>query len=558
VLKAIATGSDSFRKIREGNFYYIDKSLFIRDFLDYRKEVSLITRPRRFGKTLGMTMLRDFFDITQESASIFEGLAIMDTDYGSRLNSTPVIFLTLKGCKGSTYKKMQKSVGKQMFKEYDRYHQILKSSSFDESLSAYRQFFNIYEMLDASKSGKGKINEDLLEESLAHLMEVLYTFYGIKPIVIIDEYDQPIMTAHQNGYREEMTEFFVAFLGEAFKGNDYLEQAVLTGIQRVAKESIFSQLNNLTIYTTLDSEYATYFGLTDFEVEKALADYNITIKLEAVKTYYDGYLFGGKHHIYNPWSILSFLGRKVLKSYWINTSTNNLIRQLISEGGSEFRESFDCLIKEGEMEVGINMEASFLELDSPATLWGLLVNAGYLTVSDDIDDYFKRVKIPNFEVKKEFINIVSYVTRLSDLHLHSMFKGLAESDMERFLESYQRLTDQYMSFRHIRKEYAPHSFLLGLSASAGGYYEVSSERESGDGFADIIFKSRDIGLRSHIIIEMKQVNGEQNIENALDEALLQIKTKRYDANLIGNILHVGIVHDGKKSYGKYDGPHLRK
>jgi len=438
--KSIATGTDSFRKIREGDFYYIDKSLFIQDFLQDKKEVTLITRPRRFGKTLGMTMLRDFLDINQDSRAIFEGLAIMETEVANCLNSAPVIYLTLKDCRGTSYPSMLGAIASQLFNVYDPFKTIFDQSKVDRNLSAYRRFYQVYEILENESFTEHEIR--LLAESLVRLTKSLHAFYQAKPFVLIDEYDQPIMRAHEKGYREPITDFFVAFFGEAFKGNDDVAQGLLTGIQRVAKESIFSQLNNLTVYTILDRKYATSFGLTEGEVTKALSDYEVEPKLEEVKAYYDGYIFGGKHHIFNPWSILSFLSRNVLKSYWINTSTNMLIRQLITEGNLEFREDFDRLLKKGEIEVGINLEASFLELNSSSTLWGLLVNAGYLTVSEDIDDYFKIVRVPNFEVNKEFINIVSHITKFSDLHLHSMFKGLAERDIERFLNSYQKLTDQ--------------------------------------------------------------------------------------------------------------------
>jgi len=368
-------GLDDFRKLREHELgcYYVDKSLMIKDFIQYGNFVTLITRPRRFGKTLNMTMIRDFFDITQDSHEIFAGLAIMDTPYVSKMNSAPVISLSLKGCTGNSVDKLQNSIANEVRKEYLKYQDILKD--VDRTKFAYEIYFSTLESLK-NKS----IAETELKYSLAYLLEALYTFYGVNPILLIDEYDNPIIEAHQKGFRREFTSFYASFLTHALKGNPYLGQALLTGIQCVVKESIYSKLNNIIVYNVLDSHYSPYFGLTADETMKLLEYYHLELT-EAVKKRYDGYLFGGIE-MFNPWSILSYANEKVLKNYWLKTSTNALIKESVLEANKQFHRSFERLIKSGQVNVTLNLEASFAELPQNDTLWGLFVNAGYLTVTN--------------------------------------------------------------------------------------------------------------------------------------------------------------------------------
>ena len=398
--KLLPIGQDDFRMIRESEkeSYYVDKTLLIKDFLDYSNPVTLITRPRRFGKTLNMTMIRDFFDITADSHHIFSGLRVMDTEYADRMNAKPVISLSFKGASGSTLEALMASVAKEVLKEYVKYESRFKD--VDKEVWVYESFFKTLKSLKEET-----ISETNLKYSLSSLLEALHTFYHVRPILLIDEYDNPIIEAHMRGFRTDFTEFYASFLTHALKGNPHLGQALLTGIQRVAKESIFSKLNNLVVCTVLSKKYAPYFGLTESETTALLEYYDLQLN-EGVKAYYDGYCFAGID-IYNPWSILSYADEKDLKPYWLNTSTNGLIRELVPHGDEYFSKEFEVLIKEGQVEVYMNLTASFFEIEEAETLWGLLVNSGYLTVVEDLGNREYILRIPNEEVKEEFKALVA-------------------------------------------------------------------------------------------------------------------------------------------------------
>ncbi|MCL1990911.1 MAG: AAA family ATPase [Defluviitaleaceae bacterium] len=407
----LPTGIDDFRELREKNKYYVDKTLMIRDFIQYDDKVALITRPRRFGKTLNMTMLREFFDLNKDSKEIFEGLAIMETEYARLINTKPVIYLTFKNCSGANMDDLKDSLASQMIKEYDRFATEFKDKVDSERL-AYFAFYETYsalkQVLKARPKNERKISQvdtHIFKRSLTTLIQAVSTFYDQHPILLIDEYDQPLINAHDENFREEFSKrIYADFLGEALKGNGYLGQNVLTGIQRVAKESIFSKLNNFVVYTVLDEMYAPYFGLTEVETKEALEQAELVLT-DDVKRYYDGYVMGGIG-IYNPWSILTYMLKKKLEPYWVNTSTNGLIKEAIPKADKGFHENFERLIRDKEVRISSNLEASFVELATPQTLWGLLINSGYLTVTKVFLSGATRVKIPNQEVKKEFREIV--------------------------------------------------------------------------------------------------------------------------------------------------------
>ena len=535
----LAIGIDDFREIREQGYYYVDKTLMIKDFLMYKNKVALITRPRRFGKTLNMTMIRDFFDITQDSLSIFSGLAIMDTEYADRINSTPVISISFKGCSGTTVEAIRASVAMEILKEYVKYEVHLKE--VDREQWVYELFFKTLKSLKEET-----ISETNLKYSLSSLLEALHTFYGIRPIILIDEYDNPIIEAHRCGYRAEFTDFYASFLTHALKGNPHLGQALLTGIQRVAKESIFSKLNNPVICTVLDSEYACYFGLTEAETGELLEDYDLELN-EEVKAYYDGYCFAGID-IYNPWSILNYAQRKMLKPYWLKTSTNALITESVLEANHIFHRNFKKLIEHETVKVTLNLEASFAELPRADTLWGLFVNAGYLTVTD-VDYRLKRftVRIPNDEIVDEFKGIVSAHAKLSSDLLQEMLVALTEGEMEEFFEIYQQLVIESTSY-YDNKENAYHMLFLGMVIHLRDLYNITSNIESGHGRSDIIMESKD-ARRAHIVIEFKE--GE-DVEKLKDQALAQIQEKKYYTGLVGDILCLGISHNKKACQLAYE------
>jgi len=531
--KKIPVGMDSFEDIRSNGFCYVDKTKMIVDFISLQNKVSLITRPRRFGKTLNMSMLSEFFDITKNSNELFAGLEIMNSEYANRLNSVPVISLTFKNCSASTAEGMKHSLADSLIMEYMRYDDLL-SPFVDKEHNDYFHFFKILTLLK-----KGELPDNLLESSLMILTRAVSSFYNKKVLLLIDEYDQPLIKAHEKGFRDSFSSLYGNFLSQSLKGNPYLEQALLTGIQRVVKESIFSGLNNFIVYTVMDEMYASYFGLTTQETSEVLEYYDLELT-EDVKKYYNGYLFSGLE-IYNPWSILNYIMKKHLRAYWINTSTNALIKDSIAKADKDFLEDFEELILDGEVEVSANLETSFIELADKNSLWGLLVNSGYLTVTKEYLGNYIRLRIPNMEVKEEFRQIVASYTRLNENRLNEMFNCLFNAKMDKFLKVYQKLVYDYVSVYDI-KENGYHMLFLGMAISVSGFYDISSNIESGDGRPDIVLKSLQPEVRPHIIIEFKQ--GE-NLEKLKSEALEQIFDKNYFAKLSGEVLCVGIAHNKK-------------
>jgi len=548
----LPTGVDSFRRVRKDGYYYIDKTLMIRDFLDYKNVVTLITRPRRFGKTLNMTTLRDFFDIEQNSRDIFDGLAIMDTEHADQINSRPTLYFTFKSCSGTNVEALKVSIAHVVKEAYYTYAKLLREKlNMDDY--AYREFNHILksfvEMDTFVKDRPKQIDTDSLKRSLLVLIRTLADFYQKPVLLLIDEYDQPLLNAHESGFREQFSkEIYGDFLGDALKGNESLGQSLVTGIQRMAKESIFSKLNNISVYTVVDEIYAPYFGLTEIETQLTLEDNGLSLTDE-VKNYYDGYNFGGIE-VYNPWSILSYITKKRLDSYWINTSTNLLIRQLILNAKSSFKDDFEELIMDGTVETSANLEASFIELDTPATLWGLLINAGYMTIMEQFGLREYVVRIPNHEVKAEFRSIVELYINITEDQLTPLFSALFNKNMPRFLKLYRKLILNCVSFHDAPSdeenklaENSFHMLFLGMSMMASGMYRIKSNRETGDGRSDIVMTSLQPTERPHIIIEFKQ--GE-NLPKLAQVALDQIFENRYYAELTGKVLCIGIAHSKKR------------
>lgn len=420
-LKKLPIGNDEFREVCEQGYYYVDKSLMIKDFIEMGDKVALIARPRRFGKTINMTMLREFFDITKDSRSIFEGLAIMDTEYASQINTRPVIYFTFKNSKGATPEELTAQLKLAMQEEYSRYEKVLRGKT-DTSLFSTKKFYESYDLLMDQKSPSF-----YLSSALVDLTRVVYEFYNIRPILLIDEYDQPIMSSYEYGYHDQVGPFFSNFYGSAMKGNPALGQALLTGVQRVAKESIFSQFNNARVYTVLNKQYASYFGLTVSETRQLLSDYGLLLD-EDVKKKYDGYRFGGIE-LYNPWSILNYADTGVLDNYWINTSSNYLVRKALAAADRRFWEAFDTLASGEEISVWLTLETSYMERDSSYSLWGLLVNSGYLTALKRVDANTAVIKIPNDEVMSELQMLIAEISGVDGLDLQQMFDALLKKDM---------------------------------------------------------------------------------------------------------------------------------
>ena len=428
-----------------------------------------------------------------------------------------------------------------MLREYLAFGELLGSDVNRKSAD----YFIFYQTYDALL--EGSISDSMLSGSLAELTKAVSVFHGVKPILLIDEYDHLLIKSFEKGFRDKIVTAYKNFLGEALKSNEHLGRAILTGVQRVAKESIFSELNNFVVYTVLDKKYSSYFGLNTEETRQILAGYNMELNAD-VQRYYDGYLFGGVE-TYNPWSILSYVEKEELRPYWINTSTNVLIRESIKKADQFFHKSFEKLISDGEVDVSANLEASFLELKSTATLWGLLINSGYLTVSKQLTSGACRIRIPNSEVKGEFRQIVAIYTHLGSDTLDELFGALIDQDMDRFTVIYERLILELVSYHDTKDENSFHMLFLGMSISTSGMYKITSNIESDDGRHDIIMESLLPEIRPHIVIEFK--HGE-NLEELKHEALKQIKEKRYYGKLHGKVLCIGIAHYQKKCQLVYE------
>lgn len=392
--KTLPIGNDDFADVRKSGCYYVDKSLMIKDFLNMNDKVALVARPRRFGKTLNMTMLREFFDITKNSRELFEGLAIMNTEYADQMNSRPVIYLTFKDCKGATADELMFIIKQKLYQEYLRYEKLLRDKMVKDSFET-RDF---YEMMDILRNPEANHGQYAL--SIQLLTQFVKESYGIAPILLIDEYDQPIMSSYEYGYHDQLGPFFSNLYGSAMKGNPSLDQALITGVQRVAKESIFSQFNNPQVYTVIDKEYAPYFGLNETETKMLLHAYGLELD-QSVRRMYDGYQMGGIG-MYNPWSIINYAKKGRLENYWVKTSANFLVKNALKNADRNFWKIFEQLIEEQEKLVYITLDTSFAERASLYSLWGLLVNAGYLTVTKWVDAETSIVKIPNGEVMSEF------------------------------------------------------------------------------------------------------------------------------------------------------------
>lgn len=533
VKRILPIGNDDFRKLRENGSYYVDKTLMIKDFIEMKDEVTLIARPRRFGKTLNVTMLKEFFDIEKDSRDIFNGLAIMDTEYADQINSRPVIYFTFKNSKGTTVEELTAQLKLAMQEQYGYYEEKFRDKLNKNSFST-KKFYESYDLLMDQKSTHIYLSGVLLD-----LTRVVYEFYHIRPILLIDEYDQPIMSSYEYGYHNQLGPFFANLYGSAMKGNSSLGQALITGVQRVAKESIFSQFNNARVYTVMHKQYASYFGLTVGETEKLLTDYGLILD-ENVRMKYDGYRFGGVE-IYNPWSVLNYADIGSLDNYWINTSSNFLVKQALRTADKRFWEDFDQLASGKEISVWLTLETSYIERDSNYSLWGLLVNSGYLTALKRIDSNTAVVKIPNDEVMSEFQVLIAEISGVDGMDLQQMLSCLINKDMKRFFELYQDIVISCTSYMDA-KENAYHMLFLGMCITLRGTYKVTSNIEAGFGRSDITLEAL-MPAHSHVIIEFKQ--GE-DLERLREEALQQIIDNQYYTGLSGEVLCVGLAHDKKR------------
>ena len=537
--KRIPLGLQSYDKLKTGNYYVVDKSLMIQDFLLRGNEVTLITRPRRFGKTLNMSMMASFFDITKDSQELFKDTAIMKSEHASAMNQYPTIFLSFANAKNSK-QELTKAIKYQLRKEYDRHQQV-----FDREMSEFDadEYQKIRKTLLDTENGE----TDGLGNTLAFLIEKLEKHHGRKVMVFIDEYDTPFIEAHVNGFYDEVRSGLSSLLHNALKASTSLQHAMLTGIQRVAKENIFSDLNNLVVCTVKDREYAQYFGFTEEETKTMLEYYGLELN-EEVKAMYNGYRFGDEE-IYNPWSVLNYASRRALEPYWVNTSSNKMIRKAMEGRDLTFARGYEKLIETGRLETLVRMETSFFEVSSTDSLWGLFVNAGYLTIERVISAFRGRyvLRIPDQEVQQEFQDLTASYLNVSESYLSVMFDGLRYEERQQFEYSYADMLLSLPSYHDLKDENSYHVLFLGMCAWLSNEYDIISNREEGKGRCDIILKAKKEGLASYVL-EFKYLKeaDTERLEESAKEAVLQIKEKHYDAELQGRTILIGLAHAGKE------------
>lgn len=534
-MKRLAIGIDDFRKIIKEDCYYVDKTKFIADVLQDASNVKLFTRPRRFGKTLNMSMLKYFFDVreSEENRELFNGLDIEKSKYIDEQGKYPTILISLKSIKYETWEEsleQLKSLLSNLYNEFEYIRECLNESEIE--------LFN--DIWFKKENGE-------YANSLKNLTSFLYKYYKKEVILLIDEYDIPLITAHKYGYYDEIINFYKIFLGEALKTNQYLKMGVLTGIIRVIRTGIFSDLNNLKVYSILEKKYSEFFGFTEEEVKEALQFFDIEEELVNVKYWYDGYKFGDSE-LYNPWSIINFLDGRELKNYWVGTSENFLIKNILENSTSRTNEILEKLFNEEEVEEAITGTSDLSILMDSKEVWELLLFSGYLTVKEKIDEDIYSLKLPNMEIKKlfkkEFIN-VHFGISLFRKTMEAL-KSLKFNDFEKY---FQEIMLKSTSNWDTSKEAFYHGLSLGMLSYLDNDYYVTSNFEAGFGRYDVVLEPKNKNNRA-FILEFKVTDDENKLEKLSEEAIKQIEEKRYDINLksreIKEITFVGIVFYGKK------------
>ena len=527
----IGIGESDFKILRIKKDYYIDKTKYIKDIIDNRSKVLLITRPRRFGKTLNMSMLRYYFDCTKkDSKELFKGLKIMEQEekYTSKLGYYPCIYLTLKDAGLQSYELMIMQLRTLLMDIYYENRYLLEEA---EMAPGERNTFNKILLAEA--------NEIEIINGIKMLSKIMSTYYNKPVMLFLDEYDVPLQNAYVEGYYEECIKFFKTFYGITFKDNPYLEKTILTGVSRVAKESIFSGANNFHVYTVLDDEFSDDFGITEKEMDKIIDDFEIQDQKEEIKKWYDGYTIGNTEGIYNPWSILNYLTDKKLIPYWVNTSSNDLIK-LILKNSATVKEKIEQLLRDEEIEVPINLETVIVGIEkNEENIWGLLLGTGYLKVTEVVDlaHGIYKVKIPNYEIKFLFQNIIRewFNDKVIGNNLNTILKDLVTLNLKEFEKKFQVLVRQMFSFMDVGENTAEnfyHAFVLGMLVGLKDNYYVKSNRESGFGRYDIMLEPKDKNGNS-FVMEFKVLEDaeEKTIEDTIENAKKQIKERRYSEDL---------------------------
>lgn len=553
----VSIGTQDFEFIRKNHFFYVDKTSFIEEWWENGDAVTLITRPRRFGKTLNISMTEHFF--SNQSAGkeeYFKDLAIWkNKDYRKLQGTYPVISISFAGIKGDTFESVRDAVIQVLIDVYAKYSFLLDGNTLKPQEKEYFDFVRP-DMSDAVAS-----------MSLHRLALCMYRYYGKKALILLDEYDAPLQEAYVHGYWEALTTFISSLFHHTFKTNPYMERGLMTGITRISKESIFSDMNNLEVITTTSEKYETAFGFTENEVIEALKLFDLSENLEKIKYWYDGFSFGSRTDIYNPWSITKYLDRKKFDSYWANTSSNQLIGKLIRESAPKVKMAVEDLLEGKQLIAELDEEIVFDQLnDSSEAIWSLLLTSGYLKVNRLIENSEEgstlySLSLTNLEVKKELKRIIQKWFQNPSIRYSDFIKALLADDVV-YMNQYinQIALKIFSSFdtgnqpsEQAEPERFYHGFVLGLIVDLANQYRITSNRESGFGRYDVVMEPLAEGDHA-VVMEFKVFNPakEKDLKETVQNALQQIESKAYDAELIARgiskerIRHYGFAFEGKR------------